>query len=109
MTSFLCKNVPFPCTIPLLIGGGLIWHDFSGWPSALISNRAVCSGVRLRSTRSDAAALTLLLLTLSLSAASILNSLGCTLFLGGECGTSADGANQTGKGHEADNTLRSNQ
>ena len=30
MTSFLCKNYPFPCTIPLWIGGGLIWHDFSG-------------------------------------------------------------------------------
>jgi hypothetical protein len=57
------------------------WRVRVGWPlpawlTDLISNRIVSWGVRLRSTRNDAAALTRFLLTLSLSAASFLNSLG---------------------------------
>jgi hypothetical protein len=63
------------CTILILIG---VLFDLARffWPGAIISNRFVSSGVRLRSTRNDAAALSLPLLILSLSAASILNSLG---------------------------------
>ena len=52
---------------------------FPASPCASISNRLMGSGVRLRSTRIDAAAHSPLFLTLSIFAASILNSLGSPL------------------------------
>ncbi len=55
------------------------WPGFSGLAFYFKFQQVVSSGVRLRSTRIDAAALALLLLTLSLSAVSILNSLGAQM------------------------------